>query len=123
MYGGSLYHGDIISAFQRNVPDCYVRDYRENGGYITLCRGLRSIRWGDQMDANKVEMHVPAITLTNLPKGPVTKSTIYRGLRLERPGWRLEFDRARRHLTERQMLGITEDLGVNEVFPGIVARA
>ena len=37
MYYGSIYHGDIISAFERHVPGCYVRDYREQGGFIAVC--------------------------------------------------------------------------------------
>jgi len=119
MYQGSLEHSRIIEAFYRNVPGCYVRDYSDNGGFIVLCRQYRDIKWNDQTTTRKVYKQVPAITLANLPRGNVTPSTLYRGLRLERTGWRLEFRRAARHLTRVQMRGITEDLGAGEVFTGI----
>lgn len=119
MYYGSLYHGDIISAFKRHVPDCYVRDYREVGGFITMCRGYRDIKWNDQTTTRKVERQVPAVTLVSIPRGYVTSATRYKGLALDRPGWRQEFRKAMRFLTEEQMRGITEDLHVGEVFPGI----
>ena len=48
MYAGSIDHDRIISAFTRNVPGSYVRDYRENGGYITICKNYRTIKWADQ---------------------------------------------------------------------------
>ena len=121
MYYGSLYHGDIISAFKRHVPDCYIRDYRERGGYITMCRGYRDIPWNDQTTTRKVERQVPAVTLVSLPRGYVTSATRYVGLRLDRPGWRQEFRKAMRFLTQEQMRDITEELGVGEVFPGIAA--
>ena len=120
MYAGSLSHDDIIRAFERHVPGCYVRDYRDNGGYITVCRHYKNIRWGDQLDANRVERQVPAVTLVNLPRGFVTARTRYNGFRLDRPGWREEFRRASRHLSDDQMRNITEELGVGEVFLGIV---
>lgn len=119
MYYGSLYLGDIISAFTSHVPDCYVRDYRANGGYITLCRGYRDIPWRDQLSTRKVERQVPNITLGSFPRGYVTSATIYAGLRLIRPGWRESFRKASRHLTQTQMEKITEELGVGEVFPGV----
>lgn len=122
MYYGSLYLGDIISAFKAHVPDCYVRDYRDNGGYITLCRGYRDIAWRDQLSTRKVERQVPSVTLGSFPRGYVTSATIYNGLRLHRPGWRQSFRKAMRYLTEEQMRAITEELGVGEVFPGIVVH-
>lgn len=120
MYDGSIEHGKIIAAFQRNVPDCYVRDYRENNGYIVIARGYRTIRWGGQTTTAKEERSVPHITLVNLPRGNVTAATKYRGVRLVRPGWRAEFRKAMRHLSEGQMRRITKDLRVGEVFPGVV---
>lgn len=119
MYGGSLYHGDIIAAFERNVPGCYVRDYRDKGGYITICRYYKDIKWRDQTIAPKVERQVPAITLCSIPRGFVTAASRYRGLRLDRPGWRKEFRKAASHLTRDQMESITDELGCGEVFPGI----
>ena len=120
MYGGSLSHDDIIRTFQRNVPDAYVRDYRASGGYITICRNYRDIKWKDQTIAPKVERQVPAITLVSVPKGFVTAPTQYIGVRLHRPGWQQQFRKAMRHLSYEQMQAITEDLDVGEVFPGIV---
>lgn len=119
MYYGSLETGRIIAAFQRAVPDCYVRDYRASGGYITICRNYRNIMWKDQTTTRKVERQVPAITLCNLPRGNVTAPTFFEGVRLHRPGWRREFKRAMRHLSEGQMRAITKILAVGEVFPGI----
>ena len=118
MYYGSISHDRIISAFERNVPGCYVRDYRDRGGFIVICRNYRDIKWGEQMSTTKVYRQVPAVTLVNLPRGNVTSATHYRGLGLERPGWRIEFRRAARHLSENQKRAITRDLGVGEVFPG-----
>lgn len=123
MYHGSLYHDDIIRAFQRHVPDCYVRDYRDSGGYIVIARGLRDIPWQDQTTTRRVYRQVPAITLCNLPRGFVTCAGLYDGVRLIRPGWRREFRRAQAHLTDSQMRGITRDLGCGEVFMGIAAAA
>lgn len=119
MYHGALESGRIIAAFQRAVPDCYVRDYRSNGGYIVICRQYRNIMWRDQTTTRKVERQVPAITLVNLPRGNVTAPTLFAGLKLHRPGWRREFKRAMRHLSETQMRSITKSLAVGEVFPGI----
>jgi hypothetical protein len=122
MYYGSLYHGDIIAAFQRHVPGVYVRDYREQGGFITICRYYKDIPWKGTLSTKKVERQVPAITLVSLPRGYVTAPTRYKALRLDRPGWRQQFRRAKEHLTEQQMRAITEDLGETELFPGIVVH-
>jgi hypothetical protein len=109
MYAGSLAHDRIINAFQRHVP----------GGYIVICRDYRDIPWKDQMTSRKVYRQIPATTLVNLPKGFVTSATRYVGMRLDRPGWRQEFRKAMRHLSDVQMRKITRTLGVGEVFPGI----
>jgi hypothetical protein len=118
MYFGSFEHGKIIEAFTRCVPGTYVRDYRDNGGYITICKNYKDIKWRDQTTTAKVERQVPAITLVNLPRGNVTAGTRYRGLKLERPGWRIEFRRAMRHLSRDQMKAITKFLGAGEIFSG-----
>lgn len=120
MYTGSFYSGDIIAAFQRSVPGCYVRDYRDRGGYIVICRDYKDIRWGGQTTTTKVERRIPATTLCNLPQGTVTAATRYIGLRHDRPGWRQEFRRASRHLSDAQMRRITRELGVRECFPSVV---
>ena len=118
MHCGSLYHGDIITAFMRNVPGVYVRDYRDSGGYIVICRNYRDILWNDQTTTRKVERSVPAVTLFNLPRGYMTKRTLYAGLRLHRPGWKQEFRRAAQHLTDTQRRRIVRDLRAN-VFEGV----
>ena len=119
MYYGALYHGDIIEAFKRAVPDCYVRDYREQGGYITVCRGLKTILWGDQKSAGRVERAVPDKTLVSIPRGHVKSATMYKGLALIRPGWRTQFRKAAHYLTHLQKRRITRFLGVGEVFAGV----
>lgn len=120
MYTGPIQHDRIIEAFRRHVPGCYVRDYRDRGGFITICRQYRDIAWSEQMSTTKVYKQVPAITLVNLPRGNVTPATHYKGLALQRTGWRLEFRKAMRHLSDLQMRRITKELRVGEVFPGIV---
>lgn len=120
MYQGSIETGTIINAFQRHVPGCYVRDYRGNGGFIVIARYYRDIPWTDQTTTRKVERQVPAITLVNLPRGNVTAASMFSGLKLHRPGWRVEFRKAMRHLTDNQMRRITKELRVGEVFPGIM---
>ena len=119
MYDSSIDHGKIINAFLRAVPGSYVRDYRDNGGYITVCRGYKNIPWRDQTTTCKVERQVPNVTLLNLPRGNVRAQTRFEGLRLARPGWRQEFRRAMPHLTYSQMRRITKALRVGEVFPGV----
>jgi hypothetical protein len=119
MYGGSISHDDIIRVFERNVPGSYVRDYRDKGGFITICKNYMDIPWRDQLSTRNVYRQVPAHTLVNLPRGFVGAATQYKGVRLHRPGWRQEFRKAMRHLSQDQMRAITEDLDVGEVFPGI----
>ena len=117
MYPGSFEHGKIIEAFTRNVPGSYVRDYRDNGGYIVICKDYKDIKWKGQTTTTKVERTVPAKTLVNLPRGNVTAATRYHGLRLTRPGWREQFRKSMRHISRDQMKAITRFLGVGEVFP------
>ena len=119
MYMGSIEHGRIIRAFELHVPGVYVRDYRASGGFITICRNYRSIKWGGQTTTAKVEKQVPAITLCSLPRGNVTAMSRFYGLKLDRPGWRQELRRASRHLSHTQKRAITRELGVGEVFYGV----
>ncbi len=119
MYDGSIEHGKIIEAFKKCVPDTYVRDYRDNRGFITVCRGYKDIPWNDQLSTRKVYKTIPDRTLLSLPRGNVTSPTIYRGLVLERPGWRHEFRKAMDHISRDQMKAITKFLGCGEVFPGV----
>lgn len=119
MYDGTLEHGRIIEAFARNVPGTYVRDYRDNMGYITVCRGYKDIAWGDQISTRPTYRQIPAVTMVSLPRGNVRAADRYAGVRLDRPGWRSQFRKAMRKLTPEQMRGITRFLKVGEVFPGI----
>ena len=119
MFYEAIPHDRIIEAFRRHVPGCYVRDYRDQGGFITVCRDYKDLPWNDQTTTRKVYRQVPGVTLLNLPRGNVTSATRYISLALDRPGWRLEFRRASRHLSEIQMRGITKELKVGEVFQGI----
>jgi len=119
MYQGSLETSKVINAFARSVPDTYVRDYRENGGYIVVARGYQTIKWGGQTTTTKVERSVPHVTLVNLPGGYVTAADRFHGLRLSRPGWRSQFRKAMRFLSDGQMRRITKELRAGEVFPGI----
>ena len=120
MYAGAISHDRIINAFQQHVPSCYVRDYHDKGGYITLFRGTRDIRWNDQATAGNVYRQVPAETLCSIPRGFMTAATHYRGLALDRPGWRIQFRKASKCLSDNQMRRITKTLGLGEVFPGIL---
>jgi len=117
MYTGSIYHGDIIEAFTSSVPGSYVRDYRDRGGFIVIARNYRDIKWRDQTTTAKVYRQVPAVTLVNIPRGNVTARTIYNGVRLIRPGWREQFRKSMRHLTQEQGKLITKKLGCGQVFP------
>jgi hypothetical protein len=119
MYQGSLETSKVINAFTRAVPDSYVRDYTDNGGYIVVARNYRNIRWGDQTTTSNEYRSVPATTLINLPRSYVTAPDRFRGLRLDRPGWRSQFRKAMRYLTYSQMKRITKELRVGEVFPGV----
>lgn len=119
MYPGSFEHGKIIEAFKRCVPGTYVRDFRGNNGYITVCRGYRDIKWKGQTTTTKVYEKAIDTTLVNLPRGNVTAATRYRGLALDRPGWRAQFREAERHLSRDQMKAITRFLGAGQVFPGV----
>lgn len=117
MYIGSLYHGDIIRAFQRNVPGVYVRDYRDRGGFIVIMRGTKTLDWGGQTTTKQQYRNVPDVTLVNLPRGNVTRRCLYYGMKLHRPGWRNEFIRASFNLSEVQKRGIERDLGGKMLFP------
>jgi len=119
MYYGSLGHDRILEAFRRCVPGTFVKDYRDNMGFITVCRGYRDIKWKDQQSSPNVYRSVPAETLVSIPRGNVTSATHYHGQALHRTGWRLEFRKAMKMLSEYQMRAITKFLGVGEVFPGI----
>jgi hypothetical protein len=112
----SIPHDDIIRAFLRNVPGAYVRDYRDNGGYITICKNYRDIKWGSKGGADKVSYQIPAITLVNLPQGNVTMASRYYGLKLDRPGWKHEFRKAAIYLSDDQRRRITKALKRDQVF-------
>lgn len=98
MYG-SIDSASIISAFTRNVPDCYVRDYQGKGGWLAICRGYREIVDG----TNGHIWTVPLAQLCVIPKGQVQAPTLAIGAKTERPGWRLQMKKARQYLTPAQM--------------------
>ena len=119
MFYGAIPHDRIIEAFRRHVPGVYVRDYRDRGGFIVICKDYRTIKWKGQTTTTPEYRQVPATTLVNLPRGNVTSATRYISMALDRPGWRLEFRRAAHHLSNQQMRHITKELKVGEVFQGI----
>lgn len=111
MHSGSLYHGDIISAFQREVPDCYVRDYRGGGGWITICRGYKDLPWKSSSLTNRKQyVQVPAHTLMSIPRGEVKAADTYNGLALIKPGWRRGLRMAAKFLTYEQRRRIQKRL-------------
>ena len=119
MYAGTFEHGKVIEAFTRCVPDTYVRDFRDNNGYITVCRGYKDYKWKGQTTTTKVYSQRVLTTLVNLPRGNITAATRYRGLALDRPGWRKQFRDAQKHLSRDQMKAITKFLGSGQVFPEV----
>lgn len=113
MYSGSIYHGDLIEALRRNIPGCYVRDYRDGNGYITVCRGYRTIPWkGDGLSTQRRYANIPAETLLSVPSGMVQAADIYQGLALQRPGWRKQLREKASLMTHAQRRRIQRDLGV-----------
>jgi len=116
MYCGSFDHGKIIEAFTRCVPGAYVRDYRDKGGYITVCRGYKDIPWRDQTTTRRVYRMVPDETLFSMPRGNITAPTMYAGVRMIRPGWREQFRKAAHKLTWNQRKKIEKVLQA-KVFP------
>ena len=119
MYHGSIGHDRILEAYRRYVPGTFVRDQRDRNGFIAVCRGTRDIPWGGQTTTTPVYREVPDETLVSIPRGNVTAPTLYRGVALERPGWREQFRKSMKFLSDNQMKRITKFLDVGEVFPGI----
>ena len=114
MYTGSIEHSRIIEAFTRNVPECYVRDYRANGSFIAICRGYRDVYDKDK-DTASLSRAVPAETLCMLPRGNVQAADRMAGARLVRPGWRRAMLTAAVVLTDNQRHRIQKALGL-QVF-------
>lgn len=107
----SISHDDIIRAFTRHVPGSYVRDYRDVGGYITICKGYQTIRWGGgNASGEREERSIPHITLCSIPRGYVTRASLYSGVKLVRPGWQEQFRKAKRHLSRNQQSHIAKEL-------------
>jgi len=71
------------------------------------------------MTAGNVYRQVPDETLSSIPRGNVTAASLYDGIKLLRPGWRMEFRKAMEKITYVQQRAITKMLGVGEVFPGV----
>ena len=109
MYGG-IESSRIIRAFQKWVPECYVRDYTGNRGYLTVARGYKTV-FDSSRNTSHFAENIPAATLANLSPGYTPEKSIYRGMELIKPGWRQEMARARPLLTDYQAAGIEKDLG------------
>ena len=108
MYG-SIDSSRLISTILRNVPGTYVRDYHDNQGYLTICRGYVTI-YDHSKDTDKLTAGLPAETLCALPRGNVQAANLYSGMRLMRPGWRIEMRKARRLMTDSQARRIEREL-------------
>lgn len=107
----SIDHGRLLAAIVRHVPGAYVRDYRANRGWLTVCRGTRSI-YDHSKDTDKLATaNVPAETLCSFPRGQVQATTLYSGIDLVRPGWRLQMRKLRGFISEAQARRIERDLG------------
>ena len=104
----------VIKAFEYNVPGVFVRDYRENRGFIAICRGYKDL-YDESKDTAQFTKSLPAQTLCNLAPGFMQAGSIYQGLRLLRPGWRIEMRKARRFLTRKQQEAISKSVGL-ELF-------
>lgn len=107
----SIDHSRLLAAITRHVPGAYVRDYRSNRGWLTVCRGTRSI-YDHSKDTDKLATaKVPAETLACFPRGAVQATTLYRGVEMVRPGWRLEMRKLRGYISDSQARRIEKDLG------------
>ena len=106
----SIDHSRLISAILRNVPGTYLRDYRENKGWLTICRGLRTIH-DSFTDTDKLTANLPAETLANFPRGQVTAATLMDGPVVKRPGWRLQMRGLRAKISDSQARRIERALG------------
>ena len=105
----SITHDRLIGAILRNVPGTYVRDYRGNRGWLTVCRGYKTI-YDHSRDTDKFTAGVPAETLCALPRGDVTAASLFNGLELVRPGWRVQLRQARGFITDSQARRIEHEL-------------
>lgn len=106
----SIEHSRLIKAFEKNVPGCFVKDYSDRGGYITIMRGTKTI-W-DRTTRAENATDVPAETLCSIPRGNIQAPTLFSGLKMVRPGWRIQMRQAAQKLTESQRRRIEKDLGV-----------
>lgn len=106
----SIEHSRIIRAFEHNVPGCFVKDYSDHGGWITIMRGTRDIRRRD--DYGETIRSLPAETLCAIPRGNVQAPSLFDGIRMVRPGWRREMRKAYDKLTESQRRAIEKELKV-----------
>ena len=107
----SIELGRITKAFQDHVPGVFIRDYRHNGGWITIARGYITT-WDKSKNTDKFSTALPAQTLCCLPAGMVTKKSRYRKRVLIRPGWEKQMRLASRFMTEHQMRAIDRQIGV-----------
>lgn len=106
----SIDHSRLIAAILRNVPGSYLRDYRENKGWLTICRGYRTIH-DNFRDTDKFTAGLPAETLANFPRGAVPAVTLMDGPVTVRPGWRRQMRLLRKYISEPQARRIEKALG------------
>ena len=105
----SISHDRLIGAILRNVPGTYVRDYRGNRGWLTVCRGYKTV-YDHSKDTDKFTSGVPAETLCALPRGDVQAATLYSGVEMVRPGWRVQMRQAGGLMSDGQRRRIEKEL-------------
>ena len=111
MYGG-IESSRLIEAFKRHVPECYVRDFTGNRGYLTLCKGRQTL-FDFSKHTDKFSDTVPKWTLANLNPGYTPEKAIYDGAKLLVPGWRMEMRRAAEYLTPHQKRLVSREMGMD----------
>lgn len=122
----------VIEAITRSVPGTFVRDYREKGGEIMLCRGMIPIT----DDHSGHDHKVPDEVLMVLRRGFIHEEDEYSEMQvvepklifdpvfkmnkfvermktvrvLKNPGWRTQFKKMRSKLTPTQRKKIEQEL-------------
>lgn len=97
----SIDHSRLIDAILREVPGSYLRDYSANKGWLTICRGYKTIH-DSFRDTDKLTANLPAETLACFPRGQVQAASLYDGPVIKRPGWRREMRKLRGFISEPQ---------------------
>ena len=103
----AIYTNRIISAFLKNVPGTFVRDYLHNGGFLQVLRGGKVVR---SWDSNETYA-VPAQQLCYLAPGWTPRTTFVKGVVTKRPGWQVQMREAGKKLRPEEIKKIERDLG------------